>query len=382
MLPPGDVSAWQRRHGGVGGSTVSAVEANEQERKDGANNGPQIEFSATRLFRQWMGETQSAFAFTTYQGGALCVIGVKQDGFLDRSFFPFERCMGLAHNETALWVASRYQMWRFSNNVTRSEQEAGIGRAYRPRVAYVTGDIDIHEIDIDAGGRPIFANTAFSCLATVSDTSSFQEVWRPKFVSRLASEDRCHLNGLAMRDGKPGFVTAFSMSDTSEGWRQLRVGGGVVIDVDSHEPVATGLSLPHSPRWHKGRLYVLNSGEGSFGEIDLNTGSYQEIARLPGYARGLDFVGRFAVVGLSMARDGVFSGLPLEDRLTQTGEAARCGIRVIDLDTGDVVHGLDIQGKVQELFDVRLFPNIPRIALMGGRAGDYSKLVSAEQKAQ
>ena len=100
-----------------------------------------------------------------------------------------------------------------------------------PQVGYVTGDLDIHDLAVDGssaegsgapagGGRLVFVNTLFSCLATVSEKQSFLPLWRPPFVSKLAAEDRCHLNGLAMRGGKPAWVTAVSESDVADGWRE------------------------------------------------------------------------------------------------------------------------------------------------------------------
>lgn len=332
--------------------------------------------SASRNFRGWMHETGSALAFTTYQGGALVVLGLKPEGTLERAVYPFDRCMGLGIGQGALWVASRHQVWRFSDNLAASERSVGYGRSYRPRVAYVTGDIDIHEIGVEASGRPVFANTAFSCLGTVSDRASFEPVWQPRFITRLAAEDRCHLNGLAMRDGAAAFVTALATTDTAEGWRDHRQGGGVVIDVASGEVVARGLSMPHSPRWHRGQLFVLNSGLGEFGTIDPATGRFQAIAALPGYPRGLDFVGRFAVIGLSKPREGAFRGLGLQDRLAAQGASAHCGLRVVDLDTGDVVHWMDIGPPLAELFDVRVFNGISRVALTGGAGGERSKLIA------
>ncbi len=337
-------------------------------------------FTASRNFRSWMTETGAALAFTTYQGGGLIVLGIKPDGYLDRTAYPFERCMGLAVAPGALWVASRQQLWRFSDNLTPSERAAGYARAYRPRVAWVTGDIDVHEIAVDAAGRPIFVATAHSCLATVSETASFEPLWRPPFISRLAAEDRCHLNGLAMRDGRPAFVTALAQADVAEGWRERRTDGGVVLDVASGEAVATGLSMPHSPRWRDGTLWALNSGHGAFGRIDLATGRFEEVAALPGYPRGLDFVGRYATIGLSKPRDGAFRGLPLDARLKASGQSPRCGLRVIDLDTGDIVHALDLDGSVVELFDVRLFPGAPRIALTGGLREERARLVAAGEQ--
>ena len=106
----------------------------------------------------------------------------------------------------------------------------------------------------------LFVNTLFSCLATTSETHSFAPLWRPPFVSRLAAEDRCHLNGLAMRDGRAAYVTAVSRSDVADGWRDRREGGGVLVDVATGETLLAGLSMPHSPRWHDNRLWLLELG--------------------------------------------------------------------------------------------------------------------------
>ena len=80
------------------------------------------------------------------------------------------------------------------------------------------------QVAIGGDGRIVFVNTLYSCLATLSERHSFKPIWRPPFISRLAAEDRCHLNGLAMRGGAPAFVTATSRSDAVNGWRARRAG--------------------------------------------------------------------------------------------------------------------------------------------------------------
>jgi uncharacterized protein (TIGR03032 family) len=153
-----------------------------------------------------------------------------------------------------LWMSSMYQLWRFSDALEPGQLHGEHYRLYLPQVGYTTGDLDIHNMGIEASGRVVFANTRFSCLTTTSDSHSFHPIWTPEFITRLAPEDRCHLKGLAMRDGAPAFVTAVSASDVADGWRDRRADGGIVIDVASNEIVAGGLSMPHSPRWHDGRL--------------------------------------------------------------------------------------------------------------------------------
>jgi hypothetical protein len=71
-------------------------------------------------------------------------------------------------------------------------------------MSHTTGDIDAHELAIDGKDEIIFVNTKYSCLATLDVVHSFKPVWKPPFISNLAPEDRCHLNGhVKARDGEP-----------------------------------------------------------------------------------------------------------------------------------------------------------------------------------
>ena len=193
--------------------------------------------------------------------------------------------------------------------------------------------VSLHSLDDD--GRVVFVNTQFGCLATLSERASFAPLWRPKFVSALVPEDRCHLNGLALRGGRVRYVTVVSQSNVADGWRDRRRDGGCVIDVPSGEIVASGMSMPHSPRWYRDKLWVLNSGTGEFRDVDLRQGRFEPIAFCPGYLRGLAFVGDYAVVTLFKLRDDVtFGGLSLDDQLRGHGADVKCGLQVIDLRTG------------------------------------------------
>ena len=219
----------------------------------------------------------------------------------------------------------------------------------------------------------------FGCLGTLSETHSFKPLWRPAFISKLAAEDRCHLNGLAMKDGQPAYVTAVSQSDVADGWREHRNGGGIVIDVNSNEIVCTGLSMPHSPRWHDGKLWLLNSGTGDFGYVDLATGRFEPLCFCPGYMRGLSFHGNFALVGLSKPRQNkTFSGLALDDNLKSRNAEARCGVQVIDLRSGDAVHWLRMEGVVEELYDVVALPNVRRPMALGFKTDEIRRVLSVE----
>lgn len=263
-------------------------------------NAPSLEITASRQFTSWLAEQQLSLAFTTYQAGKLFFIGLQQDGRLSVFERSFERCMGLFSCGSSLYMSSLYQLWRFENILTENQTSDGYDCLYVPQMSYVTGDLDIHDVAIaQARENPVFVNTLFSCLATVSNTHSFIPLWKPQFISKLAAEDRCHMNGLALRDGKPAYVTVVSQSDVALCWRDKRRDGGCVIDVESNEIIVSGLSMPHSPRYHNGKLWVLNSGTGEFGYVDIEKGKFEAVTFCPGYMRGCAFIGDFAVVGVS-----------------------------------------------------------------------------------
>jgi len=232
----------------------------------------------------------------------------------------------------------------------------------------------VHDVVVDGTGRLLFVNTDFSCLATLRAGYSFEPVWHPPFISRLVAEDRCHLNGLALQDGKVTWVTACSATDKPAGWRDHRTNGGVVLHVPSNDVAATGLSMPHSPRWHDGRLWLLNAGTGELGFLDGST--FQAVAFCPGFLRGLAFVGQHAVVGLSRLRSKSFSGLGLESRLAGLGQDSQCGLMVVNLSSGKVTHGLQISGVVEELFDVVVLPGVRRPRALGFQDDDIDRLVN------
>ncbi|WP_318780353.1 TIGR03032 family protein [Atlanticothrix silvestris] len=344
---------------------------------------PSLEINASRQFTPWLFEQNLSLAFTTYQAGKLFFIGLQPNGKLSIFERTFERCMGLYAKGSSLYMSSLYQLWRFENILQTGQVHDNYDAVYLPQVSYVTGDLDIHDIALSNSQANndalnlIFVNTLFSCLARVSQTHSFIPLWQPPFISKLAAEDRCHLNGLAIRDGQPRYVTAVSQSDVAEGWRDRRADGGCVIDVESNEIVLKGLSMPHSPRWYRDKLWLLNSGTGDFGYVDLERGSFEPVAFCPGYMRGLAFHGDFAVVGISQPRHNkTFSGLPLDEKLQQKNAEPRCGLLVIDLRSGDIVHSVRMEGAVLELYDVVALPGVRRPMAIGFKSDEIRRMVT------
>jgi uncharacterized protein (TIGR03032 family) len=338
---------------------------------------PWIEVSSSSRFSSWLAEQRVSLAFTTYQTSKLFALGRGPDGRLIVIERTFKRCMGLWSDGQTLWMSSHYQLWRFENLLRPEAEYHGYDRLYVPKAACTTGDLDIHDIAVDAGGRVIFVATLFNCLATLSERYSFTPLWRPPFVSRLAAEDRCHLNGVALEDGQLRYVTVISASDVVDAWRDRRRDGGCVLEVPSGRMIATGLSMPHSPRLYRGRLWLLNSGTGMLGSINPTSATFAPLVFCPGYLRGLAFAGDYAVVGLSRPRrDKTFGGLALDEELARRGAEARCGLLVIDLRTGDTVHWVRLEGMVSELYDVVVLPGVVRPMVLGIHSDEIQRTIA------
>jgi uncharacterized protein (TIGR03032 family) len=325
----------------------------------------QVEYSLSAGLFARLARLDIALAFTSYQSSLLYLLGRKPDGglHLHQSAVPKPMGLGVASADR-LVLASGAHTVRYENVLAPHERvNNAFDACYVPRTAHLTGDIDAHDVGIDREGRPIFVNTRYNCLATVSWRHSFEMVWKPPFISGLLDGDKCHLNGMAMDEGRPAYVTAVSRSNVIDGWRDRRSDGGVVIDVATGRIVCDGLSMPHSPRMHRGELWVLNSGTGELGVVKLSKGGkrsakggFEPRAFCPGFLRGLAFRDKFAFVGLSKPRYKRFEGLALDQRLKDADAEPWCGVQVIDLETGACVDWLRIDGAVAELYDVGVIP--------------------------
>jgi uncharacterized protein (TIGR03032 family) len=304
---------------------------------------------------QILTQLRSTLLVSTYQSGRVVLIRAEGDQ-LNTHFRNFRGAMGIAVAEGRIAIGTAGEVWDYWNDPAAAArlQPPKHDACFLPRNMHVTGDIRIHEMAFDADGELWMVNTRFSALCTFDHATSFVPRWRPRFITHLAAEDRCHLNGLCMDRGHPRFVTALGATNVREGWRANKTTGGVLIDIASNEIAISGLSMPHSPRLHEGKLWLLESAKGTLICIDPSRGSVETVAELPGFARGLAFAGPLAFIGLSQVRESVFAGIPLSKRLRP--EERSCGIWIVDTRDGRIVGFVRFAGEVQEIFDVQLLP--------------------------
>jgi len=328
-----------------------------------------------RHFIDWLCQEKVGLLVSSYKSSTLFCLG--------RADYPdadvpcklalwlanFVRTTGLYYSNGVLWMGLQGQLMKLVDVGQMPSEGDGspFDACLVPRLTYFISDLDIHDITLDDRGRPYFVATNCNsiCRPTIDGNGdSFEVFWSPPWIGRLAFEDRCHLNGLCSRDGKPRYVTAVSRTDVIGGWREHRQKGGVVYDIIENRVVCEGLSMPHSPRWHSDRLWLLEAGTGHFGYVDGDR--FVRKTFIPGFLRGLSFVGdRYAVICSSSDRhEQLFQGLPLGDRLKKEGMGAKCGIYVVDLMTFDISHNFHFTKGPIELYDIVVIPGVKRPFVM------------------
>ena len=310
---------------------------------------------------------------STYQAGRVFII--RSNGReINTHFKLYEQPKGIAATADKLAIGARSEVWELRNTpaaVGRLSPAGSYDACYLLRNRRVTGDIDIHEM-VWCGEELWCVNTRFSCLCTLDFQHSFVPRWRPPFISSYGLGDRCHLNGLGARDGRPRYITALGETDKTSGWRDNKTSGGIIMDIDNNQIIARGLSMPHSPRWYKEQLWVLESGRGAISTVDPESGKVETLTTMPGFTRGLTFWGPLAFVGLSQVREtALFSGIPI----TETAQERVSGVWVVHIETGEVVAFLRFDDAVQEIFAVEVLPGIryPELATMA----DHKELLAS-----
>ena len=349
--------------------SASSLEFRQGSQNTMHSPGPTIEHrdircSHTENLPSLLNELRLSILISSYQTGHLIVVGACH-GRLMMTFHGFDRAMGVAVKPRCLAICTRNEVWfaRSVPDVVPELRPSGQHDAcFLSRTSHYTGDIHSHECAW-VGNEFWVVNTLFSCLSALDPHHSFAPRWVPPFITALVPEDRCHMNGLALVDGQPRYVTVLGETDTSSGWRAGKANGGCLLEVPSGRRVAGGLSLPHSPRVDQGRVYLLNSGQGRLDVVDPIDGQLTHVAALPGVARGLALHGGYTFVGLSRARPSL-EGVPIvsdPDRL-------KCGLAVIDLRTGHQTAFLDFETGVEEIFDIQVLPGIRFPFISGPRA--------------
>lgn len=319
-------------------------------------------YSFSPGFASRLAELDVSLAISTHQSGILYLVGRGASGIhVGRVRLPSPTGL-FVDPDGDLALASGAHIARLRKVMTPGDGREGDHDAcYVPQSVVPAADLDIHDLAIDAEDRPIFVSTRCNCLATISLQRGFQLVWKPSFLTSWRSGDKCHVNGLAMVDDRPGFVTLWSRTDALDAWRSHYGEGGLLMDVRTDAVVLDGLSLPHSPRWRRGELWLLNSGTGELGLVEgPGTAAARFVPRAfcPGFPRGLALHGDYAFVGVSRPRVDRLERLPNADRFRNIDLEPGCSVQIIELATGRLVDWMRTEGEVAEIYDIAVLPGV------------------------
>ena len=301
-----------------------------------------------------------SISISTYQAGKIIFLSPKDENSLIQLPRTFDKPMGLALRGNDMAIATRDEVITFSNAQELAKHYPKKTDTYdalfMPRLTYHTGALDFHDLSFGHDGSLIGVNTLFSCIVKLDQDFNFTPIWKPKFIDALVSEDRCHLNGMALENGKPKYATAFNTGNSFQSWRDKVTKTGVVIDIETNKILADKLAMPHSPRIYNGELYVLLSAKGELIKINRETGESTTIIKTKGFVRGMDLHKDYLFIGLSKLRknSSTFAQLDFAE------EANSAGIEIYHLPTAALVGKINYTTSVDEIFDLKIFPNILR----------------------
>ncbi len=342
-------------------------------------NNENFRCNHTSNFPSILKNLNASILISTYQSKKLITLSERENK-LDANFIEFDRPMGMYTADNKIWAGFGHTIWEFTNlenAVSKIDEKKVYDACYLPMNINITGSIDIHEMEY-CQDNLYFINTSFSCLCIADHSNSFKPIWKPPFISLLQPLDKCHLNGFCTRDNEPRYVTLLGQSDQALGWREKKVNGGMLMDITNNEILATNLSMPHSPRWYKNKLWFLESGKGLLSYLDLDAKKITEVAKVPGFTRGIQFVGDFAFIGLSKIRESaMFSGL----EITKLNKRV-CGVWVVNIVSGETVSFVEFTQGIDEIFSVCIVPHKnPKILHHSHDLSKINYLVSNEDLA-
>jgi len=330
---------------------------------------PPFAYTSSPEFPEILGQLNASLVISTYQAGKLMFISSDGENLtlLPRNM---DQPMGLALNGNKLAVASMNDTYILTHDPrlgsSYPRQSNTYDTMFMPRQKFYSGAVQMHDIGWQ-GDTLIGVNTAFSCLCRVDGLHSFEPVWKPNFITELQPDDRCHLNGMAMVNGKPKYVTAFGATNNSKDWREKKYEAGVIIDVHSGEIVAQDLPMPHSPRVFDGELYVLLSATGELARIDINTGKYDVVKKFNGYVRGMDKIGDYLFVCMSKIR----KSHTFNDSEYAKRQDYQAGFEMIHLPTAASISSVKFMRSCDEIYDICILPGLKRPGMVGVMDDNY-----------
>lgn len=329
----------------------------------------QFNITSTPGFAEVLYKNRATLLLSTYQAGRVFVLSSTNGEQLDVQPVRFRKPMGIALHGTRMAVATLNRIEIYAGNETVGKNSPmsfqKFDRFYVPRMGYVSGHLDLHDIHLHDKG--VFAiNTQFNCIASFSIEHHFTPRWVPPFIDAMVPEDRCHLNGMAVKDHFPSYVTALGQGNEKGSWRDGITTDGILIDVAQNKILFSDLAMPHSPRFINDELYLIESAKGDLIKINPEKQTKSVVGRTAAFSRGLAHFNGIAAIGRSKARETskTFKKLPEDVRKKPAG------IDLMELSSGQLLGRMHFGAVVDEIYDVQVITG-PSVGMYGMAGTDY-----------
>lgn len=346
------------------------------------NNLPPFSCSNSPNLPEILYNMNCTLAISTYQAGKLIFISPLSNQQLIQLPRDFEKPMGIAIDGNKLGIATKQEVVILSGSPdlarTYPPNPGNYDMFYLPRVTYYTGFVDIHDLHWSNHGL-LGVNTSFSCIVKIDENYSFTPIWKPHFITEYEHDDYCHLNGMAMINGEPIFVSALGETNAPKAWKENITTGGILLHIPSNQIISKNLAMPHSPRVYDGKLYMLLSATGELVTVNPDNGSYEVVTRLKSFVRGMCKYGDFLFIGRSKLRESSTTFQKLIN--TEVGRNSNyAGVSVVHLPSGNVVAELNYLNSVEEIYDIQIIPNSRRPGILNTMTPEHTLGLSIPDK--
>ncbi len=334
---------------------------------------PPFSISFTPAMPELLKSLNISLAVSTYQAGKVLFLNAVDENRIQLVGRNFAKPMGMTIKGDKMGVACKNELI-----VLRASKELAAhypnkpkhyDNLFVPRATYYTGTVDLHDIDWGDDGVLYAVNTSFSCLCKIDENHSFEPIWQPPFISKLAHEDRCHMNGLVLEDGKPKYITALGKGDTPRSWKEHITEEGILMDVTTNEIILEGLGMPHSPKKYNEDILFLQSAKGELNRYNPKTGTLETLKSLNGFCRGLAIHGDYAFIGLSKLRENSSTFAKLDFK----HKANKAGIVVLHLPTNSIVGEFEFKTSVDEIYEVMVLPDMQMPSILNTEKDIHQK---------
>ncbi len=335
----------------------------------------------SRLFGHWLASENAVLAISSLDDRGLAFGGLDDKRQPTFGMFDYPGIGAIASApDGSLWLSQKLGLWKLENGARTGGFTAQKKDVYLPRLQHITGDLGITDLAVDGNGALLICSGTYSMVGKACADASIEPVWKPPFITKFSSENRCGLSGLGLYDAPRHCVSLWSRSDQPHGWKKDYLESGLVMTIQDGSILCEGLTLPRAPRWGQGGLFLLNAGTAEFGRVDLDSKRFVPLCQCPAYPTGLALHGHWAVIAVTEESPDL-PGLPAHDSFASRGIKPFCGLLLVDTRTGDIAHNARFENSMKQVTSVAVITRTHGAVALGAADEKHFPLVTLRRSA-